>query len=66
MEFFFEIIKNQNIDIPFHSIQEYLIQTYSDGKEIYNKLSERYRKEIIIYEPKEKSFEEIYENVEFS
>lgn len=65
MEFFFGLTKEYNIDFPYSTIKEYIIQTYSDGEIIYNKLTEKYDKEINSYEQKEKTFEEIYGKVDF-
>ncbi len=65
MVFFFELVREQGIEFPYGSIEEYIIKTYSDGKEMYEKLSERYDREIKGYHGKEKSFEEMFGGVEF-
>ena len=65
MEFFLDLVREQGIEFPYESIEEYITKTYSDGKEMYAKLMERYDKEIKEYHGKEKTFEEIYGNVDF-
>ncbi len=65
MEFFFDLVKEQGIVFPYGSIEEYITKTYSDGKEMYEKLSERYEREIKEYHGKEKSFEEMFGRAEF-
>jgi hypothetical protein len=65
MEFFFDLVKEQGIDFPYGSIEEYVAKTYSDGKEMYEKLLERYDCEIKEYRGKEKSFEEMFGRLEF-
>jgi len=65
MDFFFELIKEYNIDFPYSTIREYVTQTYSEGDVIYTKLSEKYDKEINNYYQREKTFEEIYGNIDF-
>lgn len=65
MEFFFNLVKEQRIDFPYTSIEEYIVKTYSDGKEMYEKLLERYDREIKEYHGKEKSFEEMFGRLEF-
>ena len=65
MEFFFNLVKEQGIDFPYTSIEEYIVKTYSDGKEMYEKLLERYDREIKDYHGKEKSFEEMFGRLEF-
>ena len=65
MEFFFELVKEQGIVFPYGSIEEYITKTYSDGKAMYGKLSERYDREIRGYHGKEKRFEEMFGKTEF-
>ena len=65
MEFFFELVKEQGIDFPYGSIEEYVTKAYSDGKEIYEKLLERYDCEIKEYRGKEKNFEEMLGRLDF-
>jgi len=65
MEFFFDLVKEQGIDFPYESIEEYVVKIYSDGEEMYKKLSERYEREIKEYHGKEKSFEEMFGRLEF-
>lgn len=65
MEFFMELVKEQGIAFPYKSIEDYITKTYSDGKEMYQKLSERYDREIIEYHGKEKRFEEMFGGLEF-
>lgn len=60
MEFFFDLVKEQGIVFPYGSIEEYITKTYSDGKEMYEKLLGRYEREIKEYHGKEKSFEEMF------
>ncbi len=64
MEFFFDLVKEQRIEFPYGSIEEYITKTYSNGKEMYEKLSERYDREIKEYHGKEKSFEELFGGLE--
>ena len=64
MEFFFDLVREQGIELPYTSIEEYIVKTYSDGKEMYEKLSERYEREIKAFHGKEKSFEEMFGRVE--
>lgn len=65
MEFFMELAKEQGIAFPYTSIEDYILETYSDGKEMYAKLSERYEREMKEYHGKEKSFEEMFGGTEF-
>lgn len=65
MEFFLELVKEQGIEFPYGSVEEYITKTYSDGKEMYAKLVARYHQEINEYHGKEKTFEEIYGDVDF-
>lgn len=65
MEFFFCLVKEQGIAFPYETIEEYITETYRDGKTMYAKLIERYNREIDEYHGKEKTFEEIYGNVDF-
>ncbi|AEV67767.1 hypothetical protein [Acetivibrio clariflavus] len=65
MEFFFDLVKEYNIDFPYSTIREYIINTYSDGESVYEKLAEKYHREIEIYQPKDKSFEEIFGDTQF-
>jgi len=60
MKFFFELIKEYHIDFPYHTIKDYIINTYHDGEIIYNQWLKKYDSEIKIYQPKDKSFEEIF------
>ncbi len=64
MEFFSELVKEQGIAFPYTSIEEYITKTYSDGKEMYEKLSERYESEIKEYHGNE-SFEEMFGRLNF-
>ncbi len=65
MEFFFDLVKEQGITFPYESIEEYIVKTYGDGTEMYEKLMERYNCEIKEYHGKEKSFEELFGRKEF-
>ncbi len=65
MEFFFDLVKEQEIAFPYTSIEDYITKIYSDGKEMYEKLLERYDCEIKEYHGKEKSFEELFGRLEF-
>jgi len=65
MEFFFDLVKEQGIAFPYESIEEYIVKTYSDGTEMYEKLSKRYTCEIKEYHGKEKTFEELFGRKEF-
>ena len=65
MEFFFELVKEQGIVFPYMSIEDYITKTYSDGKEMYKKLWERYDREIMEYHGKEQRFEEMFGGLEF-
>ena len=65
MDFFFKLVEECNIDFPYNTIEEYITKTYSDGEEIYKKLSIKYEEEIKYYKGKEKDFEEIYGNLNF-
>ena len=65
MEFFFDLVKEQGIDFPYESIEEYIVKTYNDGAEMYEKLSKRYEREIKDYHGKEKRFEEQFGRKEF-
>jgi len=55
----------QGIAFPYESIEEYIVKTYSDGTEMYEKLSKRYTCEIKEYHGKEKTFEELFGRKEF-
>ncbi len=65
MDFFLNLVKEQRIPFPYSTIEKYVIQTYADGKEIYQKLITKYEQELIEYQNKEKSFEDIYGNTDF-
>lgn len=65
MEFFMELVKEQGIAFPYMSIEDYITKTYSEGKEMYQKLSEQYDREIIEYYGKEKGFVEMFGGLEF-
>lgn len=65
MEFFLDLLREQGIEFPYESIEEYITKTYSDGKKMYTKLVERYNQEIKEYHGKEKTFEEVYGNIDF-
>ena len=60
MEYFLELIEEHNIDFPYKTIKEYIIQTYEEGEDIYLRLSERYKEEILYYSQKDKSFEDMF------
>ena len=60
MEYFLKLVEEHNIDFPYKTIKEYIIQTYEEGEEIYLKLSERYKEEILYYAQKDKSFEDMF------
>lgn len=65
MDFFFEVIKEQGIEFPYNTKEEYITQTYFEGGAIYKSLLERYEKEISNYKPGDKSFEEIFGDLKF-
>jgi hypothetical protein len=58
-------VKEYNIEFPYSTKEEYIIKEYFDGDKIYNMLKERYEKEIVIYKAKDKTFEEVYGNLNF-
>ena len=60
MEYFLKLVEEHNIDFPYKTIKEYIIQTYEEGEDIYLRLSERYKEEILYYSQKEKSFEDMF------
>lgn len=45
MEYFMWLCSQLDIDLPFHSIEEYVVKNYEDGKEIYKSLTRKYEKE---------------------
>ena len=65
MEYFLQLVEQHNIDFPYKSIKEYIIQTYDEGEEIYSSLSKRYEEETSYFSQKEKSFEDMFGNLEF-
>lgn len=65
MEYFLRLVEEHNIDFPYKSIQEYIIQNYDDGDNIYTKLCERYEEEILYYSQKERTFEDMFGSFEF-
>lgn len=65
MEFFLDLVKEQKISFPYTTIEEYVTQTYADGKEIFEKLTAKYEQELKEYHNKDKSFEELYGNIDF-
>ena len=65
MEYFFKLVEEHNIDFPYITIQEYIIKNYDDGEEIYESLSRRYKEEIRYFSQKEKTFEEIFGELQF-
>lgn len=66
MDYFFELVKEHNIDFPYTTIREYITHTYSGGEEIYNMLLKRYDAEIMDYQSKEKSFEDMFGSINFN
>ena len=60
MEYFLKLVEEHNIDFPYKTIKEYIIQTYEEGEDIYLRLSERYKEEILYYSQKDKSFEDMF------
>ena len=60
MEYFLELVEEHNLEFPYKTIKEYIIQTYEEGEEIYLRLSERYKEEILYYSQKDKSFEDMF------
>ena len=65
MEYFLELVEEQNIDFQYKTIKEYIVQTYAEGEEIYSSLSRRYEEEIQCFSQKEKTFEEIFGELQF-
>lgn len=65
MDFFFDLIEKYNIDFPYKTKEDYITNFYFDGEEMYKKLCIRYDEEVKDYHPPNKSFEEIFGNVEF-
>lgn len=65
MEFFLDLVKEQGIEFPYKSIEEYITKTYSDGETMYAKMITRYHQELEEYHGKEKTFEEIYGKLDF-
>ena len=65
MEYFLELVEEQNIDFQYKTIKEYIVQTYAEGEEIYSSLSRRYKEEIRYFSQKEKTFEEIFGELQF-
>lgn len=65
MEFFLSLVKEQGIDFPYASVEEYITKTYEDGKEMYETLLKRYHCEAEIYHGKEQSFEELFGRLAF-
>lgn len=61
-----KLMKEHNIDFHFTTIKEYITQTYNEGEAIYSRLNARYEKEIRDYSPKEKSFEDMFGNIDFN
>ncbi len=64
MEFFFDLVKEQGIEFPYMSIEDYITKIYSDGETMYKKLLERYEREIKEYHGKEMRFEELFGRLE--
>ena len=60
MEYFLKLVGEHNIDFPYKTIKEYIIQTYEEGEDIYLRLSERYKEEILYYSQIDKSFEDMF------
>ena len=60
IEYFLKLVEEHNIDFPYKTIKEYIIQTYEEGEDIYLRLSERYKEEILYYSQKDKSFEDMF------
>lgn len=56
MDYFISLCRKYEIDFPFSSKQEYIENTYEDGKEIYLSLQKRYESEIVDYHDREVSF----------
>ena len=60
MEYFLKLVEEHNIDFPYKTIKEYIIQTHEKGEDIYLRLSKRYKEEILYYSQKDKSFEDMF------
>lgn len=60
MEYFLKLVEEHNINFPYKTIKEYITRTYEEGEEIYSRLCERYKEEILYYSQKEKSFEDMF------
>ena len=62
---FYTLLKFFFSDFFCDYLEEYVTQTYADGKEIYKKLITKYEQELLEYQNKEKRFEDIYGNTDF-
>lgn len=60
MEYFLKLVEEHDINFPYKTIKEYIVQNYDEGEEIYLRLSERYKEEILYYSQKDKSFEDMF------
>lgn len=60
MNFYIKLQNELNIKSNFKTIEEFLIQEFEDGKNIYDKLFENYTNELQIYKDKDKDFEDIF------
>ena len=65
MEYFLKLVEEHNIDFPYKTIKEYIVQTYAEGEEIYSSLSRRYEEEIQYFSQKEKTFEDTFGKLQF-
>ena len=65
MEYFLKLVEEHNIDFPYKTIREYILQTYDAGEEIYSSLCERYEEEILYYSQEGRTFEDMFGSLEF-
>ena len=60
-----KLVEEHNIDFPYKTIREYILQTYDAGEEIYSSLCERYEEEILYYSQEGRTFEDMFGSLEF-
>ena len=65
MDFFFELVKEQNIVFPYKTIEEYIVNTYEHGDVLYENLLARYNIEYENYQNKDKTLDQIFGDTDF-
>ncbi len=58
MNYFMGLCANLNIQLHFRSIEEYMVQNYENGTDLYGNLNQKYLKELNGYQMPDLTFQE--------